>query len=364
MRSENAMPSLPVTVLKEPTGFEGISIPVPCSAQGIGSLYRLGSEPGSVQSPNGEVSEGIWHWWTSDACPDRQAGIAREQMQAGRVAQGLDPAPDCPMPDVPGKTCRKKFYPERTLYPDGSYREQSWAWVPSAPNRDEYNLIENWNVYFTPEEAKIYAALRSDDYLRALDYRAVLAIYYSLLNYRCVGRVDPVLEPSPVSPQSLSRRYDLGSQSWLEFWENSLRDRIWIVRTDLRQVRLPSGELVAGLQPPENIRSRPSCTTTTGQIVGYVAAALSLYAGVPSWIDVVMKLPDTVVGFRNMLSTLGRASQIQQALLGAPSPVEQKLIEQANGKTPTGVAGEGSVISGSGSIPLWLLAAGAYALLG
>ena len=358
MRSENAMP------VSNP--YEDVQKQLPCSSQGIGTLSRLGSEPASVQSPNGEVSEGMWHWWTSDSCPDPQAVKAREQMQAGRVARGLDPLPDCPSPDVPGKTCRRKFYPERTLYSDGSYREQSWQFEPSASGKDEFGFVESWNVYFTPEEAKIYAALRSDDYLRALDYRAVLAIYYSLLNWKCIGKLGAVLDPSPVSPQGLAKRYDTGSQFWLEFWERSLRDRIWIVRTDLRQVRLPNGEMVTGLRPPTEISRPPSCTTQTGEILSYVAAALTLYAGVPSWIDIAFKLPDTVVGFRNMLSTLGRASQIQQALLGAPSPVEQKLIEQASGqtKTPTGVAGEGSVISGSGSIPLWLLAAGAYALLG
>ena len=56
--------------------------------------------------------------------------------------------PDCPMPDVPGKTCQRKFYPERTLYADGSFVEQSWTWDVSAPNRDSLNLVENWNVVF------------------------------------------------------------------------------------------------------------------------------------------------------------------------------------------------------------------------
>lgn len=346
--------------------FEDVQKQLPCSSQGIGTLSRLGSEAGSVRSPNGSVSEGVWHWWTSDSCPDPQAVKAREAMQAGRVAKGLDPLPDCPSPDVPGKTCQRKFYPERTLYPDGSYREQSWTWQAGAPGRDEYGMVQNWDIQFTPEEAKIYAALRSDEYLKSLDARAVLAVYYSLLNWKCIGKVGAVLDPSPVSPQSLLKRYDTGSQFWLEFWERGLRDRIWMVRPDLRQVRLPDGRLETGLQPPADISRPPSCVTQTGQILGYVSAALTLYAGVPSWIDIAFKLPDTVLGFRDMLSALGRASEIQKALLGAPSPVEQALEVKASGqtKTPTGVAGEGSVISGSGSIPLWLLAAGAYALLG
>ena len=357
------MPSLPVSILKEPRGLEDISIGVPCSMSGIGTLSRLGSEPASVQNLDGSVSEGVWHWWTSDSCPDRQTVIARERMQAGRVARGLDPLPDCPMPDVAGKTCQRKFYPERTLYPDGSFIEQSWTWDVAAPNRDSLNLVENWNVYFSPEEAKIYAALKSDEYLKMLDPKALLAIYYSVLNWKCIGKVGAVLEPSPVSPQSLARRYDSGSQSWLEFWERSLRDRIWMVRSDLRQVQLPDGRLETGLRPPADISRPPSCITQTGQIVGYVAAALTFYAGMPSWISVVMSLPDTVLGIRDMLSKLSMASQIQNALMGVPSPVEQKLIAQATGETksPTGTAG--GAVGGASGVPWLLLAGAAVALL-
>ena len=362
MRSENGMPSLPVSILKEPRGLEDISIGVPCSVAGIGTLSRLGTEPASVRNPDGSVSEGNWHWWTSDSCPDRQTVIARDAMQTGRVARGLDPLPDCPMPNVPGKTCQRKFYPERTLYPDGSFIEQSWTWDVAAPNRDSFNLVENWNVYFSPDEAKIYAALQSDEYIKMLDPKAVLAIYYSLLNWKCIGKVGAVLEPSPVSPQSLARRYDSGSQFWLEFWEKGLRERIWMVRPDLRQVRLPDGTLETGLRPPADISRPPSCVTQTGQIVGYVAAALTFYAGMPSWISLAMSLPDTVLGIRDLISKLSMASQIQNALMGVPSPVEQKLIAQASGETksPTGAAG---AVGGASGFPLWLLAAGAAVLL-
>ena len=358
------MPSIPVIrVLKEPKGFEDISLGVPCSTVGIGTLSRLGSEPASVQNADGSVSEGIWHWWTSDSCPDRQQVIAREAMQAGRVARGLDPLPDCPTPDVPGKTCIRKFYPDRTLYPDGSFREQSWAFELSAPNKDQFNIVQNWDVFFTPEEAQVYANLQNEDYLRNLDSQTVLAIYYSLLNWRCIGRVGAVLAPSPVSPQSLAGKYDFGSQFWLESWERSVRERIWMVRSDLRQVRLPDGRLVTGLRPPADIGRPPSCTSQTGQIIGYVAAALTLYAGVPSWLDTLIQLPQTVVGFRDMLRAAGRAAEIQTALLGTPSPVEQALIEKATGETksPTGVAG-GAMVAGKG-VPVWLLAVGAAVVL-
>lgn len=363
MRSESGMPSLPVTVLKEPKGLDDISISGPCSAAGIGTLSRLGTRQASVKNPDGSVSEGLWHWWTSDSCKDPATVAAIEQMQAGRASRGLDPAPECPMPDIVGKTCIPKFYPERTLYPDGSFREQSWTWGPAAPNKDQFNLVENWNVYFTPEEAQIYASLLNDEYLKALDSQTVLAIYYSLLNWRCIGKINAILEPSPVSPQSLSRQYDSGSQSWLEFWERSLRDRIWMVRTDLRQVQLPDGRLVTGLRPPTEISRPPSCTTQTGQIIGYVAAALTMYAGVPTWLDAVVQLPQTVVGFRDMLRQMGRASEIQQALLGKPSAVEQVLIDQASGqKSPAGEP-SGAVTKKSPVGTLLLLAGIALAAL-
>lgn len=342
--------------------YEDVQKPAPCSSAGIGTLSRLGTEPVSLRNPDGSVSEGNWHWWTSDSCPDRQTVIARDAMQAGRVARGLDPLPDCPMPDVPGKTCQRKFYPERTLYADGSFVEQSWQFEPAASGKDEYGLVENWNVYFTPDEAKIYAALQNEEYIKTLDSTAVIAIYYSLLQWQCVGKINAVLQPSAVSPQSLAKRYDSGSQFWLEFWERGLRDRIWMVRKDLRQVRLPDGRLETGLRPPSEISNPPSCTSTAGQIVGYVAAALQALTGMPPALSVALNLPSTLLGLRDLISKLSMASQIQTALMGVPSPVEQALIVKATGETkiPTGTA---VAVGGAGGFPLWLIAAGAAVLL-
>lgn len=343
--------------------YEDVQKPAPCSSAGVGTLSRLGTEPVSLRNPDGSVSEGVWHWWTSDSCPDRQTVIARDAMQAGRVARGLDPLPDCPMPDVPGKTCQRKFYPERTLYADGSFVEQSWQFEPAASGKDEYGLVENWNVYFTPEEAKIYAALQNEEYIKTLDSTAVIAIYYSLLQWQCVGKINAVLQPSAVSPQSLAKRYDSGSQFWLEFWERGLRDRIWMVRKDLRQVRLPDGRLETGLRPPSEISNPPSCTSTAGQIVGYVAAAIQAFTGMPPALSFALNLPSTLLGLRGLISKLSMASQIQTALMGVPSPVEQALIVKATGETksPTGTAG--AAVGGAGGFPLWLIAAGAAAVL-
>ena len=343
--------------------YEDVQKPAPCSSAGVGTLSRLGTEPVSLRNPDGSVSEGVWHWWTSDSCPDRQTVIARDAMQAGRVARGLDPLPDCPMPDVPGKTCQRKFYPERTLYADGSFVEQSWQFEPAASGKDEYGLVENWNVYFTPDEAKIYAALQNEEYIKTLDSTAVIAIYYSLLQWQCVGKINAVLQPSAVSPQSLAKRYDSGSQFWLEFWERGLRDRIWMVRKDLRQVRLPDGRLETGLRPPSEISNPPSCTSTAGQIVGYVAAAIQAFTGMPPALSFALNLPSTLLGLRGLISKLSMASQIQTALMGVPSPVEQALIVKATGETksPTGTAG--AAVGGAGGFPLWLIAAGAAAVL-
>jgi len=66
-----------------------------------------------------------------------------------------------------------------------------------------------------------------------------------------------------------------------------------------------------------------------------------------------------VLGLRDLISKLSMASQIQNALLGTPSPVEQALTAQASGETksPTGVSG------GAGGFPWWLLAGAAAVAL-
>jgi hypothetical protein len=336
--------------------YEDISETLPCVSAGIGSLSRLGSAPASVQNADGSVSEGVWHWWTSDSCPDPKTEAAKALAQLGRSNAGFDPLPDCPMPDVPGKTCIRRWYPERTLYRDGSFREQSWEFQPSAADKDVMGFRQRWDIYFTPDEAKLYAALQDDNYIRSLDPKAVMAIYYSLLNWKCVGKINPVLEPGPVSPQSLAGRYDTGSQFWLEFWESSLRDRLWMVRSDLRQVRLPDGRLETGLRPPTDLAAmRPHCTSTAGQFALYGAQALTALAAIPVPLQLAMALPDTLLGLRDLIRGLGISSQIQNALLGVPSAVDNALEAKASGETksPTGVAG------GAGGFPWWLVAGAA-----
>lgn len=347
------MPDIvPTKILKEFTGFDDIRVAVPCSQQRVGTLSRLGVKPDSISNADGSISEGYWYWWTSRECP----GPYDDMADAARIDMDLEP---CPRDHIPGKTCVRKFYPERTVYPDGSFREQSWSWNPQAGKRDEMGLTENWNIYFTPEEAAIYATLRDDNYLKTLDLQAAIAIYYGVLNWKCVGKLNAVLEPSPISPQSLAGRYDTGSQFWLEFWERSIRDRLWMARPDLRQVRLPDGRLVTGLQPPDQISKPPSCQTSAGKIVGYVAGALMAYAGVPTLLQAAISLPQSIIGFRDMLRQLSAASKIQEVLLGEPSAPEQVLIDKATQtKSPTGVAG------GASGFPWWLVAGAALLLAG
>lgn len=340
----------PQNILKESKGYEAVQVAVPCSQQRVGTLSRLGMKPDSVKNADGSISEGYWYWWTSSQCPGPNDDLA----DAARIDLGLEP---CPRDHIPGKTCIKKWYPERTLYPDGSFREQGWSWNSQAGNRDDMGFTENWNIYFTPEEAALYATLRDDAYLKTLDLQSAIAIYYGVLNWKCIGKLNAVLEPSPISPQSLAGRYDSGSQFWLEFWERSIRNRLWMARPDLRQVRLPDGKLVTGLQPPDEISRPPSCTTEAGQIVGYVAGALMAYAGVPTLIQAAISLPQTVVGFRNMLRQLDAASKVEKALLGEPSPAEKELLDKSSQtKSPTGVTG------GAGAFPWWLVAGAALLL--
>ena len=342
--------------------YEDVQKVVPCTSAGIGTLSRLGSESATITGADGSISEGVWHWWTSDSCPDPKTTAAFDLMNQGRSDKGLDPVPACPMPDVSGKTCKRKFYPSKTIFPDQSYLESNWTWV-GANGGDEYGLRENWRIYFTPEEANLYAILQSDDYLKALDARTILGIYYSLMQWRCVGKINAVLEPSAVSPQSLVGKYDTGTQFWLESWERGLRDRIWMVRTDLRQVQLPDGRLETGLRPPADISRPPACTSTAGQIIGYVAAAAMVLAGMPPALEFAMSLPNTILGLRGMISKMSMAAKIQTALLGEPTPVEKVLMEKASGETKSPT--ETSVVVGeaTGSKIPWLLLAGAAAAL-
>jgi hypothetical protein len=82
----------------------------------------------------------------------------------------------------------------------------------------------------------------------------------------------------------------------------------------------------------------------------------------PPALSFALNLPSTLLGLRDLISKLSMASQIQTALMGMPSPVEQKLIAQASGETksPTGTA---VAVGGVGGFPLWLIAAGAAAVL-
>ena len=344
--------------------YEDVQKVVPCSSAGIGSLSRLGSQAATVTNPDGSISEGIWHWWTSDSCPDSKQQQAFDLMNQGRSDKGLDTLSPCPMPDIPGKTCKRKFYATKTVFSDQSYLESNWTWV-GANGGDALGLKENWSIYFTPEEGGIYATLQSDDYLKALDARTVIAIYYSVLNYKCVGKINAVLDPSPVSPQSLVGKYDSGSQFWLEFWERSLRDRIWMVRQDLRQVQLPDGRLETGLRPPSEISLPPNCTSTAGQVVGYVAAALQVLSGMPPALSFALNLPNTILSLREMITKMSMAAKIQSALTGEPSPVEKVLMEKASGETksPTEVidGAPATVTPASGGGIPWLLIAGAAA---
>lgn len=348
--------------------YEDVQKVVPCTSAGIGTLSRLGTQAATVTADDGSLAEGYWHWWTSDSCPDANTQAAIDLVNQGRSDKGLDPIPACPMPDVPGKTCKRRFYPNKVIHPDGSYTESNWTWV-GAQGGDDLGMRENWRIEFTPEEANLYAILQSDDYIKAMDARSILAIYYSVLQWKCVGKISAVLDPSPVSPQSLKGKYDTGSQFWLESWEKGLRNRIWNLRKDLRQVKLPDGRMETGLKEPIELSRAPNCTSTAGQIALLTAAALTAYAGMPTWVEAVMQLPDGLLAFRSMLKGSKLAAEVETALLGEPSPVEKTLMDKASGETKppasqdtAGPAGTTPAPAAGGGIG-WLILAGAAAAL-
>lgn len=294
--------------------YEEYERPVSCDQSrprsgGSASLFNLAGERETRTNPDGSISEGVVRWWVSDSCRSPALDALREAANMARVNEGgeLLPATQCPAPDIAGVTCLPKFYPEKTWYRDGSYREQYWVWSPHSDvgKVELHYQVETWNVYFTPDEWTAYQLLQDDNFLRALDPGMATAVYYSLLQWRCAGGITPILDPSVVSPQSLAGKHDTGHQYWLEYWERSLRERLWKIRTDLRSIRLPDGQVVPGLRDPKTVEVRPHCTSSTGKIIMTVFSAVTAIAGLamswPSWITLLYDLPRTVADFLGQL---------------------------------------------------------------
>lgn len=312
--------------------YEDVQKVVPCSSAGIGTLSRLGSQTETINYQDGSISEGVWHWWVSDSCPDFKLQEAFDLMNLGRSDKGLDTIEPCPKPDVSGKTCKRRFYPYKTLYKDGSFLESHWSWV-GANGGDDLGLVENWHVYFTPEEASIYALLQDDNNLRDLDARTIIGIYYSLLQRKCIGKINSVLSPSAVSPQSLEGKYDTGSQFWLEYWEQGLRDRIWKIRQDLRQVKLSDGRLETGLRPPSELDIPLNCKSTAGQMIVLVANAITFLAGVPPALQFAFDLPTTIISLRDLINKFTLSSKVQFTLANVSSPVAKEFANLSSGSS-------------------------------
>lgn len=293
-------------------------------------LSRLASERAVVNGTDGSASEGRWVWWTSSSCRSANIDALREQAASVRVQQGMDLPPSCPDPDVPGVTCQRKFYPETTEYPDGGVRLQHWVFSPlSDVGRAElHHQVEAWNVLFTQDEWVLYRLLSDDGFLRQLSPEVAVAIYYSVLQWKCTGEITPRLDPSPVSPQSLQGRHDTGSQYWLEYWERDLRNRLWKIRTDLRTITLPDGSKVAGLRDPKEVEVRPSCTSSTGQLIMTTFSIVTGIAGLamswPAWITLLWDIPLQLDQFR------------QQLKIGSFMRKAQEGVGAAQAGTPTG----------------------------
>lgn len=315
--------------------YEDVQKVVPCSSAGIGTLSRLGSQTETINYQDGSISEGVWHWWISDSCPDFKLQEAFDLMNLGRSDKGLDTIEPCPKPDVSGKTCKRRFYPYKTLYKDGSFLESNWSWV-GANGGDDLGLVENWHVYFTPEEASVYAFLQDDNNLKNLDAGTIIGIYYSLLQRKCIGKINSVLSSSAASPQSLEGKYDTGSQFWLEYWEQGLRDRIWKIRQDLRQVKLADGRLETGLRPPSELDVPLNCQSTAGQMIVLIANAITFLAGVPPALQFAFDLPYTLISFRDIYNKLTLSSKVQFTLANIASPVAKEFANLSSGLSSSG----------------------------
>jgi hypothetical protein len=348
---------------------------VPCSQLALSSLAGRRE---TVKNADGSVTEGVWRWWISDRCRSPELDRLREQANMVRALEGKEALLKCPMPDIPGVTCHPKFYPELTLYADGGARLQSWVWSPYSDKgrSDLHRQAEVGNIYFTPDEWIVYQLLSDDNFLRSLEPGMAVAIYYSVLQWRCAGGMAPVLEPSVVSPQSLAGKHDTGSQYWLEFYERSLRERLWKIRTDLRSIRLPDGQVVPGLRDPKEVEVRPHCTSSTGKIIMGVFSAITAVAGLalswPSWISLLYQLPLGVADFVQQIKagklTRRAVEAVEASQTGKPSgpPVTAPqppadptgLTGRANGMKPPAPP---SGAAGSLLVPLAIAAAIALA---
>lgn len=280
-----------------------------------------------------------------------------------------------------GQESAAREYPLMIQGRDGSATLLDWAW---SPNSDKGKLSPQgmanlWSIRFTPDEWTAYQLLQDDNFLRSLDPGMATAIYYSVLQWRCAGGIAPVLDPSVVSPQSLAGKHDTGSQHWLEFWERNLRERLWKIRTDLRSIRLPDGQVVPGLRDPKEVEVRPHCTSSTGKIIMTVFSAITAVAGLamswPSWISLLYEIPLTTADFLGQLKAgklTGKAiASVNAAQVGTgagqpmtpPTPPTQPaapdptgLTDRANGNAAGPAAGTGGAKGGS-IIPLLILLA-------
>ena len=365
---------------------------MPCSYTGGGrlSLSRLASRRETVRNADGSVTEGVWRWWYSDSCRSAELDALREKFYAvrvmeGRVPEGGEPLQKCPETDIPGVTCLPKFYPELTVYPDNSARVQYWTWSPhSREGKAElHHQVEAWNIFFTPDEWTIYQLLSDDAFLRQLDPAMAVAIYYSVLQWKCTGEISARLDPSPISPQSLQGKYKhSGVQHWLEWWERGVRERLWKIRTDLRTITMPDGTTAVGLRDPKAVEVYPNCTSSAGKVVMTVFSAVTSIAGLalswPSWISLLWQVPLSLDEFRQQLKlgsfirkAGGSISAAQQGTpTGPQAPPTQQETQRPAPADPTGLQAraEGlpapSVRTNPSGWLIPLLLAGAVALLG
>lgn len=335
----------------------------------VGALGRLGWRPDTVTGQDGGVGTGAWHWWVGASCRDANADRQREAINAARAQNNLEPRPDYNPEDVAGRTCLPVFYPDQTVWPDGRVRIQDWSWV-GAHGGDRHGMKANWTVDFTPEEWNWYNALQSDEVIRTLSPSIALAIYYSVLQWRCTGDDIAHLQPSPISPQSLKDKFDTGSQYWLEYFERGVRERIWRVRQDLTRVRLEDGTEHEGLRAPRRVEHIPSCMDNTGQLLMTITSVV-LSAVAPTWFMLVWQIPQTIPQFRDMMRAgeLARlattAVQAQAGTGTAPATTtaapagtqtpEQALTNQALGLGPATVSQGGGGIGAAALLLLLLL---------
>ena len=322
------------------TGFEDSGrANVRCADLQRLDLTRLAWRESSRGLTDGGYERGRWYWWADVNRPrPEELGGTPFAEKIGQDRFGLTtwiPDPDCVQVPIPGVTGIETWFPVETHNAGGSVILRGYDWNPLATDKKPVmGLVKTFEVYFTPTEWTLYQRLTDDNWIRTADAHLLMLIYYSVLQWGCDGG-NPVVIPSAISPQSVPAKWS-GENNFVRMYEETVRQRIWNLRTDLRgPQRLPDGTTVDGLLAPSDklLKRQPQCTSSAGKIVQQVVSTISALAtlGQSSWLMMLYQIPQAVGAMQGMLLAGRLTSRISAQLNATPIQAPPELLTRASG---------------------------------